>query len=340
MSSTTGRIVTKAAVAAAVVGGGAIAVAGHASAAEPVPPSPWDQLGAQLGPKVIDFINGLKPVDDPNTAEVVANQDGASGTAYQGDGLTFGQSSATPTSAKVTVLKVGDHDLLTKEGDEDGGHWAGEWAPLGNVIDWANGITCPSGHNSDDLCLTVLDASATTHQFSEDEPVDLTLKTSDVLNSQSWYSKLPSSAKTLIGTLVPPTVTASGQAEGTTTDNQASFDLLKLSKGGDSIALLPTAAHSGSYDLGKATLTTEPFTIQKFKLGPLTLGPFNVPAFQTTSPDLPRTCFSSSNAAVLAGEGQTLGPIAAFFGTPKDASYGDLGLGGSAGTTCEAPVVV
>lgn len=327
------KIITKAAVAVAIVGGGAALGASQAGAQEapPAPPvNPLDEwrsrFVAEYGPKVIEFVEGLRPADDPTTAEITYGPTGATATGIDRSPWVFGQTEATPNGARVTVLRHGDKDLLTKEGDADGGTWGGEWAGLGRAIDWVNERTCPSGgHGGEDLCITFFEAKATIDTTEAGEPVSVQRTTHSIIDAQPISSTLKSAAKALIPN---ETITLSGTASGNSAQHDASFSLFKASKGADSISLLPSSSSWTHVEIEDAKLQTPPLTF-RFLNQNVTLPPLdvNVPGSEV--------CASEASAATIGGTGAFAG-FADFFGSPKSGIWGDLGLsGGSA--DCAVP---
>lgn len=362
-------VMVKAGAAAAVAGGGVLLLAGSASAQEaPEIPAWLQELGQQVfteyGPQILEaqqqvdqFVQSLKPADDPSTAEVTATPESSSGTAWQDESGDFvlGRSEATPTGARVTILRAFGYDILTREGDEHGGTYGGVAPWLGGAIDWVNERTCPSGvHGGEDICITFLDSSATTRTVSDQQEVTQDLPLAPIIGgflptdaqidglpsflvNSTRKAQLKQARADYLASLSGQSVQATGVSEGTSTDNDASFHLFKGSWGADSLTLLPTSAGSSSIQLGPGPLTTSAFQVANpfrpiltavlgsgtantiFGLLP-NVFPANldVPEQTVQFPGSPRVCSSSASANTVAGTG-IFADLAGFLGTPKDA---------------------
>ena len=310
-----------------------------AQEAPPVPPWLQDigqQLLTQYGPQILEFqdqvdgfIQGLKPADDPNVAETTADSSGAVTHGHPEPRVHLRSERGRPQHRQGDHLQLPRHRHPHQGRRRERRHLRRHVPRARSAIDWVNDKTCPGGHGGEDLCVTFLGSSATTKTTTDGQPVTLTKTIAELL-----APSVPSQYQGVLAAIpaLQTPITAHGVSEGTSTDNKAEFHLLKASKGGDSIALLPNSASSSSFELADGNVTTDPFTIARFKplpnagfpLNLVQIGPFNVPSQTFPVSGLPRTCSNAGEAHTVTGTG-IFGEIAAFFDTPKTSSATGVG---------------
>jgi hypothetical protein len=159
-----------------------------------LPPEAEDAIGTVLT-EVINFhVDGI--------AEQHSQPGHSYGSAVELPGvITVGRSETTPTTSRVTVLRVLDQDLLTREGNATGGTYGGQLAQVGPVIDQINALGCPRGYPAPagTDCVLVLYSNATSTSNATGTSTNNTaaFKLAVVkLNNGDGVEVLPTSART------------------------------------------------------------------------------------------------------------------------------------------------
>lgn len=121
------------------------------------------EVEAAIGDAVAQALDAAVNLDIPGVAQNSATPGQASAAAVDVPGVvTVGKADTTTNSSRVTVVGAGGQELLTREGDANGGTYAGPLAPAGDVVDAVNDALCPAGvSNTTDTCVVVLYSRAT-----------------------------------------------------------------------------------------------------------------------------------------------------------------------------------